>query len=230
MANENKLDTNLWHLNQINVLSELDKPGMMRLAKLVSDQQCPKDEIFYVPGDLSNKLFFLKMGKVKIVSISESGKEMIQQFMMPGEIFGELALVSSANDQRGHLAEAVEPSTVCSIDANVFRDFLEDYPKLNFTITKLIGFRFKKIQRKLSDLWFKTADQRIKGFIKEMATDYGKDVGYERVLRMKLTHQDIASMTATSRQTVTTTLSQLEKDGVITYDRSRILVRDMSKL
>ncbi len=219
-----------WHLSNFNILQNLKKPDMMRLASLVKDSPCPKDQVLYLPRDKSDRVFFLKSGKVKITSISAEGKEMIHDLIMPGQIFGELALVSEEGEERNTIAEALEDGIVCSIDAKVMSDFLAEVPALNFSITKLIGFRFKKIQRRMSDMWFKSAPVRIREFIKDMAVEYGKDVGYEKVLRMKLTHQDIASMTATARQTVTSTLNQLEQDNIITYDRSRILIRDMDRL
>lgn len=227
---EKKIQNTFWHLSNFNILKSLEKPALMKLSKLVHDKDCPKDQVVYLPNDKSDKLFFLKTGKVKITSISQDGKEMIHDIMMPGQIFGELSLTSLEGEVRETMAEAIEPAIICSIDAPVFQEFLTDYPQLNFRLTKLIGLRLKKIQRRVSDMWFKTAPQRIRQFIKEMANEHGRDVGHEKVIRMKLTHQDIASMTATARQTVTTTLNKLESDGIITYDRSRILIRDISKL
>jgi len=227
---EEKIQSTFWHLSNFNVLKSLEKPDLMKLSKLVHDKECPKDQVLYLPNDKSDKLYFLKTGKVKITTMSEDGKEMIHDIMMPGQIFGELSLVSSDGEVRETMAEAIETGIICSIEASVFNEFLAGYPQVNFRMTKLIGLRLKKIQRRISDMWFKTAPQRIREFIKDMANQHGRDVGHEKVIRMKLTHQDIASMTATARQTVTTTLSNLESEGIITYDRSRILIRDMSKL
>jgi len=227
---EDKIQNTFWHLSHFNVLKELKMEDLMRLSKLVHDKECPKDQVLYLPNDKSDKLFFLKSGKVKITTLSVDGKEMIHDIMMPGQIFGELSLVSSDGEVRETMAEAIETGVICSIDADVFQEFLSEFPQLNLKMTKLIGLRLKKIQRRISDMWFKTAPQRIREFIKDMANEYGRDVGHEKVIRMKLTHQDIASMTATARQTVTTTLSKMESDGLITYDRSRILIRDMSKI
>ena len=227
---EDKASKIFWQLSNFNILESLEMKDLKRLSKLVHDRECPKDQVLYLPHDKSDKVYFLKSGKVKITTMSEDGKEMIHNIMMPGQIFGELALVSGENERRDTMAEAIEKAVICSIDSNRFKDYLTSYPELNFRITKLIGWRLKKIQRRISDMWFKSAPQRIRDFIKDMANEFGKDVGYEKVLRMKLTHQDIASMTATARQTVTSTLSKLEQDGIITYDRNRILVRSMDKL
>ena len=79
---------------------------------------------------------------------------------------------------------------------------------------------------------FKTAPERIRGFIKEMADEHGKTLvnGTEIVVKLKLKPEDIAKLTATTRQSVTTELNNLEKKGVIIFDRKRILVKNYSEL
>jgi CRP/FNR family cyclic AMP-dependent transcriptional regulator len=88
----------------------------------------------------------------------------------------------------------------------------------------------RKVERRLEALIFKDARTRIVDFIKEMAADYGTQVGEEVMVKHNLTHQDIASLTATSRQTVTSVLNGLKDDNKIHLERNRLLVRNMSAL
>jgi CRP-like cAMP-binding protein len=110
---------------------------------------------------------------------------------------------------------------------------MESNPKFNLQVTKFIGFRLKKIQNRLENLIFKTSEERVKSFIMELATEYGRPIigdANQRAVELKLTHEEIAKLTATSRQTVTTVFSDLEKKGLISYDRKRIFVKDMAGL
>ncbi|MEQ8530984.1 MAG: Crp/Fnr family transcriptional regulator, partial [Imperialibacter sp.] len=93
-----------------------------------------------------------------------------------------------------------------------------------------MGLRLKRVERKLESLVFKDARSRVIDFIREMAEERGQKVGYEMLIKTKFTHKDIASLTGTSRQTVTTILNELKSQNVINFDRRRILVRDMDKL
>ena len=77
---------------------------------------------------------------------------------------------------------------------------------------------------------FKDARTRIVDFIKEMGEEMGQKVGFETLIKTNLTHQDMANLTGTSRQTVTTVLNELKDKNVINFDRRRILVRDMELL
>ena len=105
-----------------------------------------------------------------------------------------------------------------------------DNRELSFRILKLVGLRLMKMERKLELLVFKDARTRIVEFLKDAASWKGKKVGYETLIQTKLTHKDIAALTGTSRQTVTTILNELKEANVINFDRKRILIRDLEKL
>jgi CRP/FNR family cyclic AMP-dependent transcriptional regulator len=79
-------------------------------------------------------------------------------------------------------------------------------------------------------LIFKDARSRIVSFLHEVVAERGRRVGYEMLLKHSLTHQDIANITCTSRQTVTLVLNELRKENLIYFNRGRILVRDMETL
>jgi CRP-like cAMP-binding protein len=93
-----------------------------------------------------------------------------------------------------------------------------------------MGFRFRKLERRLESLVFKDARTRVVEFILELAQERGQKVGFETMVKSHLTHQDIANLTGTSRQTVTTILNDLRDRNLINFDRRKILIRDMTKL
>ena len=86
------------------------------------------------------------------------------------------------------------------------------------------------MERKVESLVFKDSRTRIVEFLRDWADEKGKKIGYETMMKNYLTHKDIASLTGTSRQTVTTILNELKDKNIINFDRRRILIRDMDKL
>jgi len=167
---------------------------------------------------------------VKISKYSENGNEIILAILGPGEIFGELAITGqNAGDE---VAEIVEDSIICELSTEDMRQMLETNPKFNLQITKLIGLKFKKIQNRLESLYFRSAPDRIREFIKELATEHGEKTGKENetAVKLNLTHEDIAKLTATTRQTVTSVFNELEKQGIIEYSRKQILIKDIARL
>jgi CRP-like cAMP-binding protein len=95
---------------------------------------------------------------------------------------------------------------------------------------QLFGSRLLRAENKLESLIFKDARTRIIDFIKDSVNSRGRRIGYEMLLKHSLTHQDIANITCTSRQTVTLVLNELRKSDLIYFNRGKILVRDMAKL
>ena len=107
---------------------------------------------------------------------------------------------------------------------------MEGNTKLSIKVTKLIGLRLMKTETKLNDLLFKDARQRIVDFVRTLALEQGKKVGDEILVKHPFTHQDIANLTASSRQTVTTVLNELKEKDLIYMERKKFLIRNIDKL
>lgn len=215
----------LWFFENFNFLESMTKAEKMELSECSVMKEVKRNESVYLPHDISSKIYFLKKGKVKIVSFSEEGKELIHGILKAGEIFGELALAGES--YRESFATVTEDSLVCQVGISEFERILKNNPMLNLDLTKLIGFRLKRIRTRLERMWFKSAEDRIKYLLNELAEDHGNktEQGIEIPLRLK--HHEIASLAATTRQTTTTILNKLVKLGHIEYDRRRILIKKL---
>ena len=121
-------------------------------------------------------------------------------------------------------------TTICPMNIDDMKELMAHNKALNLKIYKLLGLRIKKLERKVESLVFKDSRTRIVEFLRDWANEKGKKVGFETMMKNYLTHKDIAALTGTSRQTVTTILNELKEKNIINFDRRRILVRDMDKL
>jgi len=219
----------LWYLEKINLLKDLSQEELEDINRKTRMKTAKKGQFIYFPKDPSRVLFFLKKGRVKLGSYSESGKEIIKIVLYPGEIFGEMAITGETN--RKDFAIALDEGTrMCTINVVEFQEILNANPSLSMKMTKKIGERRRNVERKLEDLLFKDARTRVINFMKEMANQYGKQIGTETLVKHNLTHQEIAGLTATSRQTVTTVLSDLKEKDIIYVERNRFLIRSLEEL
>ncbi len=167
-------------------------------------------------------------GRVRLGHYTEDGQEVTTAILTQGEIFGELAV--AGEEIRSDYAQAVEPTKVCSLTVQVLKDLMFENRELSFKILKLVGLRLMKLERKIELLVFKDARTRIIEFLKDAASWKGKKVGTETMIPTRLTHKDIASLTGTSRQTVTTILNDLKEKNLIYFDRKKILIRNLDTL
>jgi CRP/FNR family transcriptional regulator, cyclic AMP receptor protein len=216
----------LWYLENIDITAILC-PQKQKMAHHIT-QDYKKGDYIYLPDEHADKIFYLHGGKIKIGTYSNDGKEITKAILGAGEVFGELSLVGE--DKRRDFAMVVEDASVCIVSLGEMQSLMRSYTGLDLFIMKIIGRRLLTMEKRLEDLVFKDSRTRIIDFLHDLATEKGRKVGYETEVRGFLTHQEIANLTATSRQTVTTVLNELKKKEVISFNRRRILVRDMSKL
>ena len=107
---------------------------------------------------------------------------------------------------------------------------MDNNHKLALCVINFIGKKLKNTEERLESLLMDDARERIVGFLKDNAENFGQTVGYELLLKHNFTQQDIANYTGTSRQTVTTVLNDLKKSNKIYFKRKAILIRDMARL
>ncbi len=218
MADKSKL----WYLENFNIFSGLNKQSMETLSKITTMESFKKNQPIYFAQEPSNSIFLLKKGRVKLTRTSPEGKEMIIALVNPGEVFGEMSLIDE--EQRTDFAFALDECLICAISKGDFKDFVEENPVLNLKITKLIGFKLRRYSERIEDLVFKDAEQRVVSFLLNLARDNGKKIGDEIFIKPFLTHQDIAELTACSRQTVNSVLAKLREQKVINFDRRKLII------
>jgi CRP-like cAMP-binding protein len=221
--------TKLWYFENFNLMKTLPPQELMRLNSATKITKAPKKKIIYFPDESSNSVYLIKTGRIKISRMSNDGREIIIAILGAGEIFGESAITDKGS-KREEFAEATEDTVLCNMLSEVIHELMEKDPSFGFRITKIIGFRLKRIQSRFESLIFKPSDERVKSFIKDLVNEEGqKNSSGEIELNLNLTHEDIGKLTATSRQTVTTVLNDLEKRNLIIYNRKKIVVKNLCK-
>ena len=221
-------DKAIWYLENIDV-------GGIFCPKKMGDQlndhnlkTIKKDEYVYLPEQESDKIFFINSGRVKIGSFADNGKEITKAILSNGEVFGELAMLGE--NKRRDYAIALEDTDVCMISSEQMKDLIQDHSSLSMFFMKLMGSKVIEMENRLESLVFKDSRSRIIEYLLDLVEKRGQRVGYEWVVRQFITHQEIANLTATSRQTVTTVLNELRNNEILTFNRKRLLIRDLDKL
>ena len=219
----------LWYFESVDLYDILCPHKVKVMGDKHEFAYYKKDQFIYFPNEPAQYIYMIAEGRVRIGRYLDDGKEIVTAILGMGEIFGELAL--AGEEKRTDFAQAMDDkTTVCPLSIDELKQLMYGNQELSFKMLKLVGLRLMKLERKLELLVFKDARTRIIEFIKDSATWKGKKVGYETLVPTKLTHKDIAALTGTSRQTVTTILNELKEKNLINFDRKKILVRDLANL
>ncbi len=218
----------LWYLEKFNLFNNLDMSSLNELGKKSCMVKYKKNKPIFIPEDLQKNIFFLKKGRVKISTFNDDGEELIKTILKSGEMFGKLPY--SPGSESGDFAYALEECTVCYMPAEDFEKLLSKDNQLSTEVIKFVGVRLQKLERRVEMLSFKDAKARLIEMILDFNRDYGKKVGSEYFIEQTLSHKEIASLIATSRQTVTKLLNELRKKELIDFNRKKIIIRDFDGL
>lgn len=223
------IQANYIHLEQFNFFDDIPRAVLDDISSFTTLRTRPKHSYIYHQGDASEVLFILKEGRVKVGNYSDDGREVIKTIIRPGQLFGEMGL--AGEESRNEFAITMkEECSFYMIYVADLRIVMQHNPELTLRLIDRIGSRIRKTESRLESIIFKDSRTRVVEFINDMATESGKTLQEEILIQHFLTHQDIANLTGTSRQLVTSVLNELKRDRIIKFDRNTILVSDIRGL
>lgn len=222
------MSDNIWYFDDVQLFNVMCPHKTGAHINEGHFKEYKKGETIYFTDDPSTTLYLVASGKVRILNYSEAGDEVVKAILGRGEMFGELALLGE--EKRSEIAEAMDDNTmVCPVKIDQVHDLMKDNKEFSFKIYKWIGFRMRKMERRIDNLVFKDVRSRLMDFIKELALEKGEKVGNTIEMEHFFTHKNIANLIGTSRQTVTTTLNELRDEGLIDFNRRKIVVKEPSE-
>jgi CRP-like cAMP-binding protein len=218
-----------WYLRDHKLFRTLSFAQIKQLCIIVGFKKANKGEIIYFSDSDVPRIFLLKRGSLKIVSLDEDGNETIKDIIQKGDLFGELSLENNiqVNEYAKVLTDEV---SICSFLLSDFEDLMLRNPQLALGYTKFVGLKMKRLRNNYTNLVSKDAKTRLKTFLKEWAEKDGVFDNNKVTIENYLTQNDIAQIICTSRQTATTLLNEFVNSGLIEYNRKEIIIIDFKKL
>lgn len=212
----------IWYLKKFAFFSELTSEQRQFVRHNTKLQAVGKNETIYLEEDTARNVYLLKEGKVRVSKFNPRGTEFLIAILQPGEVFGNSSVFG--NSQKRDVAVAEEKSVFYVMREEKMKELLKMNFDLNLRFSKMIQERLEKIQKRLEDITFKNSNERIIEFIKETAFATGISDKNKIVIKNALTHENVAKLTFTSRQLVSTVLSDLKKQKIIDYNRKEMHV------
>ena len=217
----------IWCMAEVDIFCDLDEAEMDALSAAAPMKTYPLGTLVYTPHQPLETLFILKKGRIRIFRVSPDGRALTTAIIEPGTIFGEMVIVG----QRMHesFAEALDEVVVCVMTKADVRRLLLGDPRIAARISETLGRRLGELEQRLSDAVFKSVPERIAGALVTLAAARsGRPLG--RGVQIRLTHEQLAALAATSRETTTKILGEFADQGLITLGRARITILDRVEL
>lgn len=197
----------------LNLLSRMTAEEQSHLYAIARQREFRKKELIVRAAAPSRHVYVLLKGRVRIYRLSPVGKKVIFWFCLPGEPFGLADQLNSGVHKV--YAEACDSAEALAIERKQFRQFLVEHPRLSIDVLDLMSYRLCALGDMLINLSSDDVTTRVVKLLARLSSLYGRQAGNESCLDIPLTHQEIADMVGTARQTVSTILGQLKCKGLV---------------
>jgi CRP/FNR family cyclic AMP-dependent transcriptional regulator len=208
---------------KFTLFAELDERELASIAAVAKTRRYAKDDAVFHADEIGDVFYLIREGQVKVTMISPEGKEIILSILAAGDFFGEMALFD--NEPRSATVIAIEPLEVVSIWRTDFLHILSE----NFSITqKVLGELSKRLRNasnRIESLATMDVYGRLARFFLDLARQSGKVLDNEYVAVIRPTHQAIANMIGTSRETVSRLIHELMKQNLLLSEGKTIYLR-----
>ncbi|MEK3884883.1 Crp/Fnr family transcriptional regulator [Paenibacillus sp. PL2-23] len=221
----------LWYLSQISLLDALPMEDLMEIDRMAPMTRIGKGELIQTPDTFREGLYFLKTGKLKLYKVNSAGKQFIVSILGTGNVFGEIDSFSLGT--RDTFIETMEETILCSLDKEMFEQFLMERPQLAVKMMKELSALLQERDAQLAQMALGDVRKKALHLLVKLGQKFGmEEDGFHRI-DMALSHQEIASMIGSTRETVTIALNELARQHLIKTGRMTIhvdLKRGMEQL
>jgi CRP-like cAMP-binding protein len=184
-----------------------------------------RNSFVYTPNQAAQSLYLLQDGHVSLQMLSSEGRVLTLQVIEPGQMFGHSAL--TGNPTYDTFAEAIKTVHAFAIPRDQIFQVLVEQPALGLSLLDIVGRYRLTVSRRLDEVAFKSVPARLASLLLDMANT---DTGELELHLPRHTHQQLAEMINTYRETVTKVINQFRAARLVDIDRSGITILNTSRL
>jgi CRP/FNR family transcriptional regulator len=215
-------------LQQVPVFSALAEPELARVAEVTVPRQFHANEIVFREGDESDTCYVVRSGHARAVREHQDGRSITLARFGPGDIFGELAMFD--NERRSATIEALEPTEAIAILGGDMRRLLREHPDIAVKLIAAIARRLRETNERLARQSFQTVQSRVAAVIAQLVEAARAEGAGEGDVLITATQAEVAQLAGSSRESASRFLAVLERAGIISQGRGRLVVHDPDAL
>jgi len=207
-------------LRAIPLFSRVSEGDLEELATHLIERRFPKNATVVEEGLPGDYMYVIRKGRAKVTKASEDGREKIMNFLETGAFFGDMALLG--DEPRSASVKTLEESVLLALSRRDFIDLLRQSPDLSLAVIEELANRLRETNEQARSLSFQGVEERTRNLFERISRQ--EEGGAGRRLTPPLTHQQIADMVGTSRETVTRSIKQLKESGWLAQEGKRYVI------
>jgi CRP/FNR family transcriptional regulator, cyclic AMP receptor protein len=209
-------------IRRVPIFATLSDPEFQNIKHIFVIKNYRKNQVIFLEEETGNYMYIVLAGKIKVTKTNTSGREILLAIHQSGDFFGEMALLDGKTSPATVSAmEDCRVATVASVD---FQALIMKNEKIVRQIIQVLCGRLRQSWAELQRLSYGSAESRIKGALLDLGDRHGVHDARGIIINLKITHQELAEMVGTARETVTRTLAQLHKQQIIEIEERRIVI------
>ena len=209
-------------LRNVSLFESLDQQELEALSDLAFTRTFSKDNVIILAEEEGDTLFIIKKGQVKVSIVSEEGREVILSLLGESSVFGELSLLDGK--PRSANVVATEETNLLMLRRADFVQLIYKTPQIATALLAELATRLRKTDRQIEGLALLDVTSRISETLLQLATEQGTETVDGVVIESRPTHQELANMSGTTRETVSRVLKRLEEQGYISCSGRKIAI------
>jgi CRP/FNR family transcriptional regulator len=209
-------------IRRIPLFATLSEEEFKSIEHIFQVKNYPKNQIIFLEEETGKYMYIVLAGKVKVTKGTAAGKDTILAIHQVGDFFGEMALLDGKTSPA--TVSAMEDCKIAAIFHADFQHLLMANGKVVLQIIQVLCGRLRQVWSQVQELSHSSADDRIRTGILQLSRKHGVQDARGIIINLKITHQELAELVGTSRETVTRTLARLQKKGIVQLDHRRIIL------
>ncbi|SCY69104.1 Crp/Fnr family transcriptional regulator [Alkaliphilus peptidifermentans] len=214
---------------KVPLFASFNREELNNVLQLIKRKSYKKGEIIFLQGSVSDGLYIINSGKIKIFKYTREGKEQILYILSEGDFFGELSLLKA--DEVNFNVEAIEPVNICLIERKDFENMIISSHDITIKLLEAVSSRLTKLETLVQSLGTKDVEARIAQMLIDLANEFGDNKKEGIEMSIPLTREDMANFTGVTRETISRKLSALQEEKIIKLvGNKKIIIIDINAL
>jgi CRP/FNR family transcriptional regulator, cyclic AMP receptor protein len=208
-------------LRAIPLFRDLPEKDLADIAGLLIDRKFPRDAVIYEDGSIGDYMYIISEGQVKVTKMSEDGREKILEILGPGDFHGDMALLDRA--PRSASAKTTTPCVLLALSRADFLGLLKQNHEVTLEVIRVLTRRLRETDEQIKGLLFERVEGRARRLLARLAKEPvpGRE---DRMATTPITHQQLADLVGTSRETITRVVKELKDEGWLEQEGKRYMV------